>query len=67
MLLMAFAYRPTIAYFALPWTWALTLPAAALLYLAMTVDSARRYWFGLGSHWKGRDYGPRAEAAKRGS
>jgi len=66
LLLMAFAYRPTIAYFALPAAWALTLPAAALLYLAMTVDSARRHWFGRGSHWKGRDYGPRAGAAKRG-
>jgi hopene-associated glycosyltransferase HpnB len=67
VLLMAFAYRPTIAYFALPVAWALTLPAAALLYLAMTVDSARRYWFGQGSRWKGRDYGPRAEAAERGN
>ena len=66
LFLMAFAYRPTIAYFALPAAWALTLPAAALLYMAMTVDSARRYWFGRGSHWKGRDYGRRAEAAKRG-
>jgi hopene-associated glycosyltransferase HpnB len=67
VLLMAFAYRPTIAYFALPLAWALTLPAAALLYLAMTVDSARRHWFGHGSRWKGRDYGPRAEAAERGN
>lgn len=63
LLLMAFAYRPTIAYFALPPGWALTLPAAAFLYLAMTLDSARRYWFGSGSHWKGRDYGRQAGAA----
>jgi hopene-associated glycosyltransferase HpnB len=62
LLLMAFAYRPTIAYFALPPGWALTLPAAALLYMAMTLDSARRYWFGRGSHWKGRDYGRHAGA-----
>ena len=60
---MAFAYRPTIAYFALPPGWALTLPAAAFLYMAMTLDSARRYWFGSGSHWKGRDYGRQAGAA----
>jgi hopene-associated glycosyltransferase HpnB len=65
LLLMAFAYRPTIAYFALPPAWALTLPAAALLYLAMTLDSARRYWFGRGSHWKGRDYGRQAGTAER--
>ena len=63
LLLMAFAYRPTIAYFALPPGWALTLPAAAFLYMAMTIDSARRYWFGCGSHWKGRDYGRQAGAA----
>jgi hopene-associated glycosyltransferase HpnB len=63
LLLMAFAYRPTIAYFALPPGWALTLPAAAFLYMAMTLDSARRYWFGSGSHWKGRDYGRQAGAA----
>ena len=63
LLLMAFAYRPTIAYFALPSGWALTLPAAAFLYMAMTLDSARRYWFGSGSHWKGRDYGRQAGAA----
>ena len=62
LLLMAFAYRPTIAYFALPPGWALTLPAAAFLYMAMTLDSARRYWFGSGSHWKGRDYGRQAGA-----
>jgi hypothetical protein len=35
----------------------LSLPVAALLYLAMTVDSARRHWWGSGSRWKGRDYG----------
>jgi hopene-associated glycosyltransferase HpnB len=63
LLLTAFAYRPTIAYFALPLGWALTLPAAAFLYMAMTLDSARRYWFGSGSHWKGRDYGRQAGAA----
>lgn len=56
-LLMAIAYLPTVRYHRLPQLWALTLPAAALLYLAMTVDSARRYWWGSGSRWKGRDYG----------
>ena len=36
-------------------TWrAPTLPAVALLYLAMTVDSARRHHAGRGSLWKGR-------------
>jgi hopene-associated glycosyltransferase HpnB len=64
-LLTAVAYRPTIAYFALPWPWVPTLPAAALLYVAMTVDSARRHWLGRGSHWKGRDYSRRDLARER--
>jgi hypothetical protein len=32
-------------------------PLAALLFLGMTLDSARRHWRGRGSRWKGRDYG----------
>ncbi len=36
-----------------PWR-ALTLPAAAILYGAMTFDSARRHWLGRGGAWKGR-------------
>ncbi len=39
---------------------ALTLPVAALVYLAMTVDSARRHHRGEGAAWKGRTYGPEA-------
>jgi hopene-associated glycosyltransferase HpnB len=37
--------------------WALSLPVAAALYLAMTVDSARRHRAGRGAAWKGRTYG----------
>ncbi|MGE0121185.1 MAG: glycosyltransferase [Dongiaceae bacterium] len=61
-LLMAVAYLPTLRYYRQPAWLALTLPAAALLYLGMTLDSARRHWWGRGSRWKGRDYG-RQEAA----
>jgi hopene-associated glycosyltransferase HpnB len=54
--IMAWLYRPTLAlYRKSPWP-ALLLPAAAALYLAMTVDSARRFWRGEGSAWKGRLY-----------
>jgi hopene-associated glycosyltransferase HpnB len=56
-LLMAAAYLPTARYYRQPLALALTLPAAALLYLGMTLDSARRHWWGRGSRWKGRDYG----------
>jgi hopene-associated glycosyltransferase HpnB len=55
--LMALAYLPTVRYYRQPIALALTLPAAGLLYLGMTLDSARRHWWGRGSRWKGRDYG----------
>jgi hopene-associated glycosyltransferase HpnB len=47
-------YLPMIRYYGLGWPWALTLPAAALMYGAMTADSARRHWQGRGVEWKGR-------------
>ncbi|MFN3077587.1 MAG: presqualene diphosphate synthase HpnD [Alphaproteobacteria bacterium] len=57
--LMAVAYRPTLALYDQGPLSALTLPAAALLYTLMTVDSARRTWLGRGGAWKGRAYAPR--------
>jgi hypothetical protein len=51
---------PTVLYYRQPSTAALTLPLTALLYLGMTLDSARRHWWGSGSRWKGRDYGMQA-------
>jgi hopene-associated glycosyltransferase HpnB len=56
-LLMCVAYLPTVRYYRQPVALALTLPLAGLLYLGMTLDSARRHWWGRGSRWKGRDYG----------
>jgi hopene-associated glycosyltransferase HpnB len=58
-LLTSAAYLPTLLYYGQPIWWALTLPFAALLYLGMTLDSARRHWWGRGSRWKGREYGRR--------
>ncbi len=54
---MAGTYLPMIRYYRLRPTWALALPAAAALYAAMTVDSARRHRGG-GVEWKGRRYRP---------
>ncbi len=50
------SYLPMIRYYRLPLRWGLTLPAAAVLYGAMTVDSARRHRRGRGAAWKGRTY-----------
>jgi hopene-associated glycosyltransferase HpnB len=52
--LMASTYLPTLRLYGLSAARSLTLPAAALLYLLMTVDSARRHRLGRGAHWKGR-------------
>jgi hopene-associated glycosyltransferase HpnB len=53
---MSATYLPTVRRYGRPWWWALTLPVSSLLYLGMTVDSARRYAAGRGGAWKGRSY-----------
>jgi hopene-associated glycosyltransferase HpnB len=56
--LMALAVRPTLALYRQPAWLAPLLPAAALLFTLMTLDSARRHRRGQGAGWKGRTYGP---------
>jgi hopene-associated glycosyltransferase HpnB len=56
-LAIAAAYWPVVSFYRLPATWALTLPVAAALFLAMTWSSALRYWRGTRASWKARDYG----------
>jgi hypothetical protein len=55
-LMIALAEAPTLRIYRLPLVWGLFLPVAALLYLGMTVDSARRHWPGRGGEWKGRTH-----------
>jgi hypothetical protein len=55
-LLMTVAYLPTIKFYKLSFLWAISLPAIAILYTLMTVDSALKYWQGKGGAWKGRTY-----------
>ncbi len=52
--LMALAAWPTFRLYGQPPWLALSLPLAAFLYGAMTLDSARRHWRGRGGAWKGR-------------
>jgi hopene-associated glycosyltransferase HpnB len=61
-------YRPTLADYGRPVLAGLALPVAAALYLAMTVDSARRTRAGQGAAWKGRTYParPRTSSDCRG-
>ena len=55
-LAMAVCYRPMLAEYGEPAWRAVALPAAALLYVAMMVDSARRGLFAGGAAWKQRTY-----------
>lgn len=55
-LLMAIAYFPTVRLYRCSPIYALGLPAIALLYTLMTLDSAVRHWRGQGGAWKGRTY-----------
>lgn len=52
----AATYLPTLIYYRRSPAWALMLPLVGALYLAMTVDSARRYAKGIRSEWRGRVY-----------
>jgi hopene-associated glycosyltransferase HpnB len=53
-LVMAWTYLPTLRDYALSPLYAFLLPISGLLYLLMTLDSARRHRAGHGAHWKGR-------------
>ncbi len=53
-LMMAAAYGPTLGLYGQSRARAVFLPVAAMLYIAMTVDSAFRHWRGHGGQWKGR-------------
>jgi hopene-associated glycosyltransferase HpnB len=55
-LIMAGTYAPMLRYYGQPVLASLLLPVTATLYLAMTVDSARRHYLGRGAAWKGRTY-----------
>jgi hopene-associated glycosyltransferase HpnB len=55
-LLMVIAFAPTLLLYRQSLLWAPTLPLAAALYTAMTIDSARLHRQGKGGHWKGRTF-----------
>ncbi len=51
---MTLAYLPMVRFYGISPLWAPLLPGTALVYLAATIDSARRHWRGAGGEWKGR-------------
>ena len=62
--LMALSYLPVLRLYRLSPLRAPCLPVIALLYAAMTVDSARRHRLGRGGEWKGRAVDPPARAVR---
>lgn len=55
-LLMSIAYLPILVLYEAPVWLVFCLPAIAILYTMMTLDSAVRHWRGKGGAWKGRTY-----------
>jgi hypothetical protein len=53
---ISLSYYPTVKFYRLPLWYSLLLPAIALIYTLMTLDSARKHWQGKGGEWKGRAY-----------
>jgi len=54
--IMSAVFWPCIRFYRLSPLWALTLSFAAVLFLAMTIESALQYWRGVTARWKGRTY-----------
>ena len=54
LLIMIVIYIPMVHFYGISWIWALTLPAAALIYILATINSAWQYSRGRGGQWKGR-------------
>ena len=63
-ILMAVLAVPTARLYGQPAAWGLVLPAAGVLYAAMTLDSSRRHRAGAGGGWKGRHYTQPGEASR---
>jgi len=55
---MAALYAPIVAFYDLPVIWTVTLPVAAVFYMASMIDSARQTFVGKGGLWKGRTKQP---------
>jgi hopene-associated glycosyltransferase HpnB len=55
--LITFSFVPMTRWYGGSVSRAVTLPLAAVIYVAITFDSARRHYAGMGGDWKGRTYG----------
>jgi hopene-associated glycosyltransferase HpnB len=60
---MIATYLPTLRFYRLSALWAVLLPFTGTLYLAMTVNSAWRYYRGVRSSWRGRVYSSASDSS----
>jgi len=61
---MALSYFPTLKFYGRSVIWVLGLPLIGMLYLAMTWNSALRYFRGERARWKDRSYDSRANSMR---
>jgi len=54
LIIIFYTYMPMVRFYGLSSWWAFTLPAAVIVYLGATIDSAIKYWQGNGGNWKDR-------------
>jgi hopene-associated glycosyltransferase HpnB len=54
--MMMLTFLPILRFYDRSILWAGLLPVVGTLYMAMTIDSARRYYAGVRSSWRGRVY-----------
>ena len=54
--IMIYTYHPTLKLYDVKPFYGLLLPVTALIYLLMTIDSARLFYLNKGGRWKGRVY-----------
>jgi hopene-associated glycosyltransferase HpnB len=63
--MMAFAFLPTLRFYALNPLWGLALPAIAAMYTTFTIDSGLQHWRGRGGAWKGRFQAAASQGTQR--
>jgi hopene-associated glycosyltransferase HpnB/hopanoid biosynthesis associated membrane protein HpnM len=61
---MALSYFPTLKFYGRSPLWVLSLPLIGMIYLAMTWNSALRYFRGERARWKDRNYNSRANSVR---
>lgn len=60
LIVMMATYLSILSFYGMSKYWALSMPLTGVLFLAMTLSSAYRYWNGQRAQWRGRTYSSRS-------